>query len=571
MRTSAKGEVVLRPLAESLFRQMQMFGQMSLGGRTDPAKNTVLARRIEIISGYFWTLQRYAALELEGGEVLLYNVQLWPSDAPPAGWAEPGTSILPTHLLTSYSAFWIGSGCSDDERPSVRRLVKAAAWLLLQTNDLPRVTQYLFELLTNGVVLDPYDVAAALDIVLRGWRSVATEEELPQQLFTSDPPRTSDELFEANPRFQHDDPMRRPAPDALEAIVAFVDKEICGVRATLVYDDWLIKQVVLERVLRAAKAVLKRHAPPSLGLTALLDQYEEIYCDSGAIHLGASYSFDPYISTYTSAFVIMFEMQGLLERLRTERAMIPDAVADELLHFRALPPEWNAISPMLASVIATVVRDSDPEQLDYVRSRPFTPGELLASGKVVAYLSSLGITDMQVRVALVHDLMDRERPADVSSIDVNVTELPFDVEAEVLENGGQVKRQWLANRLLNAAALEEVRRLYDAAHSASPSERVELFEKAAALYPYFGLYKLELAIAYDELLHDPAGALPYIRDAILLNPAEPMYWHSLGVLCRRLSLPSEAVPAFAMATWLSSAERPDDDASECDFEEPAAT
>lgn len=558
MRTSAKGEAVLRPLAEDLFRQFQMFGQLSLGQRADPAKNPALARRIEILSGYFWTLQDYAALELEGGEVLLYNVERWPSDAPPAGQAETGTGVLPTDLLTSYSAFWIGSGYAEDERPSVRRLVKAAAWLLLETNDVARVTRYLFELLTSGVVLDPYDVAAALDIVLCGWRSATSDDELPGRLFEGDAPRTTLELFEANPRLPHDNPMRRSAPKALEAIVTFADQEIRAVRATMSYDDWFVRQVVLERVLRAAKTVLKRHAPSSPGLTALLDQYEEIYCDSGAIHLGAAYGFEPYIKTYTSAFVLLFQMQGRLERLLTERAIIPDAVADELLHFGPLPPQWDTVSPMLAAVIATVVLDSDPEQLRYVRSREFTPVEVLASEKVLAVLSSLGVTNPDVRVALVHDIMDRKRPASVAAVDVNFADLPIDVAVESPGDRCSAKGHALAKCLLNAAASEEVQSLFHAAHAASSSERIDRFEEAAALYPYFDLYQLELAIAWDELAHDPARALPYIRDAILLNPAEPSYWRSLGVLCRHLSLPDEAVPAFAMEAWLSSEKLPDE-------------
>src|SRR5262249_25524342 len=96
--------------AEDLFRQFQLLGKVAVSRGIVTSNNRSLARRIGIISGFFWILQDYAALELEEGEVLLYNTERWPDGAPPAGWSRSGETALPSHLIASYCAFWIGSG-----------------------------------------------------------------------------------------------------------------------------------------------------------------------------------------------------------------------------------------------------------------------------------------------------------------------------------------------------------------------------------------------------------------------------------------------------------------------------
>ena len=84
------------------------------------------------------------------------------------------------------------------------------------------------------------------------------------------------------------------------------------------------------------------------------------------------------------------------------------------------------------------------------------------------------------------------------------------------------------------------------------STRVKILEKAAVLYPWYDVLQHELAIAYDDGHNDPVRALRHIRDAILLDPTEPMYWQSFGVILKRVSVPEEAAVAFLMERLLSA-------------------
>jgi hypothetical protein len=549
MRTSLGETSALRPLAEAFFRQVRLLGLLSLPRLSDPSKNRPLAKRLALFNGFFQGLEAIIGLTFEQDEVaLLYNTQTWPDDAPPAGWSHPGSSALPSHLVMSYSAYWIGNGF-EENRPGVRRLLKAGAWFWLECRDLARMIEYLFALLRQGIVLDPYDVARAVTILLNGWRSVDNDEQVPQSLFQGNPPRTPKELFDADPAFTDDSRLVRPTPpEILEGIVEIAESEISAARAATNYDDWFVGQARLERVLRAVKQTLNRHAPSSSGLDALLDQYEEMYCDGGAVQMAAGV--ESYVETYVHTFQKLFTMQGKRDRLRTERAIVPDAIADELLGYKPLPSSWLAFSPAVAAAFAMVHMDDGAARLPFLRSRPFTADEIEQSPRALEVLAQAGLASEEERRAAVFDLLGVERPASLVSAKVAELFAPSSGEPGA-EDSGQ-KRKLEGGDLAHPAALDEVNHLFHAAVDGPEETRIRLLQEAADLYPWLPFFHMELAIAYDTLQQDPARALQHITTALILDPDTDIHWHSFGVICGRLALEREAQIAAAVKEWVKA-------------------
>jgi tetratricopeptide (TPR) repeat protein len=263
---------------------------------------------------------------------------------------------------------------------------------------------------------------------------------------------------------------------------------------------------------------------------------------------------ESYIETYVHTFATLFTIQGKGDRLRTERAIVPDVIAEELLGNKTLPPEWLAFSPEVAAAFAMVAMDDGAGQLPFARRRPFTPEEICQSPRAMEVLTHAGLASDEERQAAVFDLFGTERPEHLRSASVKVEELSV---AAASEPGAEDRKLGPAD-LAHSAAIDEVYRLFHAALDGPPETRIQLLHEAADLYPWSQFFQMELAIAYDTLQQDPERALKHITVALLLDPETAIHWHSFGVICRRLSLENEARIAAVVKEWLESSNQNSD-------------
>lgn len=87
---------------------------------------------------------------------------------------------------------------------------------------------------------------------------------------------------------------------------------------------------------------------------------------------------------------------------------------------------------------------------------------------------------------------------------------------------------------------------------------VSRLEDLLSKYPWFDPAYLELGIALDQC-GQVESAAERIMEAILIQPEEPVRWHSLGVVFRKLNKPNEAelAQAISLAITAKLAGRPD--------------
>ncbi len=537
-------------------------GQVADRKSAGPEDNAMLIQRLSAVLSFLYILEAQADLTFEDGEApILYNTKGWPAGSPPAGWTSMSAGVLPSQLVTSWLAFWTGSAFEEEKRPSVRRLVKAAGWLLM-TTDLATAIRYLFDLLRSGVVIDEDDVAQSADALIRAYRAAADDDDVPHLIFGQALPLAPAMLIDADPSYVGNRQLRRPLPpDIGEILIQTAIDEIDHTRETTSYDTWFVQQIVLGKVLGAVGSLLTEHAPPTPGLTALLDQFEEMTADGFGIRLvTAAYGMVEQITTFSHSFSLIFKGSGdpdWRDRFLTERALVPNSISGLLLDApAALPPEWQGISSELAPAVATVVlRGGDHFSLS--RQVPFTPAELIASERVRKILAEISIVDDSTALAAVCDLLDTARPEPAQKANVDLDQLlgsDVTTSSSTEEDARGAKREARDDfkaRLLLAAAIDEANPQIKHSMNALYADRIRQLEGLAGLYPWHASIQLELAIALDEN-GEHGRALNHIEKALMLEPMESLHWHSFSVILLHESLPDEARIAFMMKEWLAS-------------------
>lgn len=463
-------------IAEMFRMQLRAAGPLTFRKDDNPSSHAVLNARIVFTQAYFQLLEEAADLRFQPGETpLLYNTTThWPAEAMPAGWSDEGCAVKPSDLVLSLHGVWRGH--LPEHAMAMRRFLKAALWVM-RSSGVVEALRYLFALHRFGFAVGPLEFGSAVNTLLRAYRSVERDEDVPAFFFGSTIPSTPHDLIHADFVEPPSHEFRRPlGEDVLAALFDEAQMQIDRARNAADYDEWLVAQAVLYGVTWIVKHMLEDHGPKNLGVHAFIDQLEELRADAGSQVQGSTVSsFRENLSTLPRALRLILAhklgAEGARQHVMECRAPFPPALADLVFAGKPLPPPWDAVSPRLAPVYARLLTDIEPT---LVRTRGFTdvPAEEQQAAAVTEHREGL---------------LAAMRQGDAGA---------------------------------HAEAVASVRSLLE-------------------LYPWSSFVHYELGIALDQS-GDPERALHHIEMAIALAPTRKEHWQSLGVVLNRLGARDEA-------------------------------
>jgi|GEM_PF-5994204 len=564
------GRAIL-PIAEVLLRQIRAVGQLGLDAPSITAASNSLLQRCGTAGNVFQMLEHIAGLVCEDGVPFVYNLQRWPEGLPPAGYTGGDVVLKPSTLLETYVMAW--NAATIDPPVSGRRFLKAALWICHQKG-LAAAIRYTLDLERFGFVRRTDDVHFVLLALITAQRIVADDKDI-VPFFLGRAPATPRELMDAElAAFDLETPPTRPITTAaVEALVSAALQQVERVRNATNYDEWLTGHRILSTHAEHVLPIINEHVTkPSTGLTAILDQLEEIRADGGGISgiiavRSTTHPFESVLPPFAGGISLTMQSAAGADwkRRAVEERAIPRAVADTVLARKTLDdPAWRAISGHLAPIYLEVVLRRDPR--DWIRSRPFTTDEILASDAAGECFTAAHIDDSRQRLAVARHLSGDWRASGFqrfkSLLPRSPGEQPQVAEEDAFEADHEQFDKWfddnkeffenLDENVARAMKVEEIeRRLTPAIDEACPiEERTREVAAVLELYPWLDVAIYEAGIVADDG-GDHQRGLELFQAAIHADPSNAMYWQSLGVALNRGGHSDEAQIAAVISKMLA--------------------
>jgi hypothetical protein len=559
------------PIAEVLLRQIRAVGQLGLDAPSITAASDALLRRCATAGNIFQVLEHIAGLVCEDGVPFVYNLQRWPEGLPPAGYTGGDVVLQPSTLLETYVLAW--HAATIESPVSGRRFLKAALWVCLQKG-LAAALRYTLDLERYGFVRRPVDVHRVLSALISAQRIVAVDKDI-VPFFLGRAPATPRELMDADfVAFDLETPPTRPiAPAAVEALVSAALQQVERVRNATNYDEWLTGHWVLSSHAEHVLPIINQHVTKlSAGLNAILDQLEEMRADGGGITgiitvQSTTRQLDSALPALVNVIRVGIEHAAGSDwkRRALEERGIPRGVADKLFDRETLDdPAWRMVSGHLAPIYLEVVLHRDPR--DLIRSRPFTTEEILANDAAGECFMAAGIDEPRQRLAAARHLSGDWSAAGFQRFKSWLPRSPgehppvavddgFDADYEQFDKWFEDNKKFFENlheNVTRAMAIDEIERRLQPVIDGTCAVEKRAREVAAVLelYPW-----LEVAIYEAGIVADDGGdherGLELFSAAIHANPANPMYWQSLGVALNRSGHSEEAQIAAVISKMLA--------------------
>ena len=399
-----------------------------------------------------------------------------------------------------------------------------------------------------------------------------------EQFFPGGVPQTTADWIKAEIELvPRDDVVSKRSDEWISLLIELAFSRIEQIADSSSYDKWFSGRWRISGLLDALFAVITRHCPePSLPMRAALDQLEEVRADvGGSMHLTLSNR--PHDRYFLAALGGMFtglslsiqaqDPQGWKHRVVEERFLIPRAITEPVFaeRYEDVPPEWQALTSGYASALRFWLDKDD--DVTWVRRPSFTFDEVHESATANASLEQAGITDPLTHNAIEHVVADPNWSPGLSRAFAEAKSLSGDerpvIPPETTFEEEKSLSDWLQNNREQIEQLSEsVRRdmgldeieswiaKASELQESSVEAKAALWSDVVSLYPCFHFASLELGIAKDQA-GDPAGALPWIEQAILAYPRDPMRWQSLEVVSKRLNRAGDAVAAMAVSKMLA--------------------
>lgn len=567
-------------IAEGLLMQVKAFGQLALAVDTDEGRlNEELVNRYAFTRSYFLLLQEVAGLQFSARELpIVYNTADWPADGPPGGYVTPQDGVTPSKVVSTFLAAWSYQWhCKRKLTSSVDRPLKAALWVYDKQGLVPAV-EFVLDLQKHGFVLDPDVVFHTLDHLFSAYRTSESEGELAALFFGGAKPGGATAWAASELRPFKSYSIKREIPEAaLSALLNAGLEEIEKVRAATSYDEWVLRQCTLQDHLSAILHVIQKYVSgPTLSLKSVLDHFEEIMADAGAVSGVLKTTANNPLTLPVSVMRVIREMMKAKlptdwrDRLMQERAVIPYELEDYFCSGEtvALPPRWQLLSPVLTPVFVQVI--SGNERLLLARVERFTADEVGRAPAARRILARWGFEDARTQDILISEyelrgalspslrLLSRKLAqgpggsAQAPPADYRGAYIYDDATREWLEsNKEEFKRLFeeIDFELCSEEVMASIKQANQAKSYYGPEAAVSYLEKLLARYPWFDFCYVELGIAYDES-GKPESALPLLESAIALRPAEPTRWQSLSVVLNRLGDRRGAVLAKAISEMI---------------------
>jgi hypothetical protein len=438
---AAKG---LCRIADLLFRQSQMFGQLSIDRAVSRGQVHHAIIRTNAVAFLLQVLETTA--DLRFGSIpfpFCYNRASWAKEQPAGGYTSASSAPLPSDALKSLVAAWnlpksglgtINYSAADRELTSttersslVERLIRSAL-AVVATRGFSDGLEYMFDLLKAGYVIDTGPFVDALSVLLVARSQATSDAEMTKRFFGGTLPASNAELIDADICYDHlkieslSGHWESESRALLDMVAFQIDhdtlttflggllettlREVNCVRSSDSYDEWLIGQITLAGRITAVISVITKLARTlPLGAQAVLSQFKEIRADVGAMTLNLSdhYGVPSYFDEGSIGFVAYIAGQyrrtvgtDWADRLFAERLLIPEALRSALLPdlvVRDKPLEWDALTWMIARPFCLALGQQEAVVVSSAESETSIRLETLTEPQLPAYLSRTTVFD----------------------------------------------------------------------------------------------------------------------------------------------------------------------------------
>jgi len=403
----------LRKLAELLFEQAQLFGQLSVDQRVSGAQIESAIIRTGPVLSFLEVLEQVVDLQFDSAYPFCYNRDAWPTNVCAGGYTSDPIELRPSEVLRSLVLAWnlpdvglqtisTSKGLADFSSEGIRsgvvhRFIRGAL-AVASIAGLEASIDYVFDLLRCGYAMDSRSITDALCLLLVGRSQSEDEMSMVAKFYGGRAPKTALETIEndityewievAGLGWRWESPSKvTDAADFvinsekvrphLQAILSRALRDVESVRASKSFDEWLVGQVTLAGQLTVVDSVITSVSEDlSLPTRALLSQFEEIRADAGSLaesiangH-GVPSFFDEEIRAFREHVADSFRRlsgPNWEARFFKERLLVPEALRASLLP-NASPtpvlasefPEWDAISWVAAQPLCHSLRQQEP-------------------------------------------------------------------------------------------------------------------------------------------------------------------------------------------------------------------
>ena len=432
----------LNRVAELLFRQSQLFGQLSVDQGISRGQVKSALVRAGPVKSLLTSLETMANLRF--GSVRLpfcYNRETWSNQQPAGGYTTASSAPLPSEVLSSLLLAWnlhnpgsrtINYSASDPEVTSigeksnlVERLIRSTLAVVAR-GDFTAGLEYLFDLLQAGFIINTRTLSNALIILLVARSQAESDTDMISRFYGGSVPESSEDSINLDVHYEwleieslginwidfgslaHAVNFRvnrsRIEPyivGLLEATLARVD----FVRGAETFDDWVVGQTTLGGQISVITAIVNgliRSVP--LAMQAILSQLEEIRADVGSLTktLAMQYGIPSYYSGFEFIKHIAEQYKRVLgedwaDRFFTERLLVPQALRSALLPDLVIQnkaAEWDALSWTLAQPFCYALRDQVPVAVISKKSDTSIELMRLAEPVVPSFLSRTAGLDL---------------------------------------------------------------------------------------------------------------------------------------------------------------------------------
>lgn len=530
----------LSVVCSDFLHEMRIIGLLSsyyeVFHKSDIDVSEALASRLALSRAVFQFLEYEHSAEIAGGIPFLYNAASWSS--PQFGGYTRGSDVKLSEITVSYLTCWLASLRRDSELTP--RLSKAALSYVSRTRRFDLGFQYLIDIYAHGYVLERSSFLDSYSRLLRLY-ACSREDSLLEFVADLTPGSISDE--DVRLLNEHtDEIVRTNSTDAKKVSANFewvldqTYKNIDHAKAASTADEWVLSCCLVYGLVELVQRLTSEFREAlQLGLahSAMLTQLEEIRADLGAFSVvtRTKYSYRPMLYDPLSLPLLRLCYEKIhgndwLERLTADRLVIPDQLK-HLLNLkegtpRTRPERWIVFSEKCSFPFGLITG----VQPIFMRRTLFP---------VEAVLKQLGTVQFQ----------------DVSkqNFDKVVSTLYQDPPGIVLINSEREVVEALSQVHKDLCLQEMQTEMIDATSERFP-EKIDRLLYMRREYPWLGFVARELAICNDEA-GDHSGAVSVLVAALVLEPNDPISWHSLGVVCLHLGFRVEYDLCLAIEYMIS--------------------
>jgi Flp pilus assembly protein TadD len=408
--SNPNASTALRRLAELMFLQSQLFGQLSVDQGISRGQIQRAIMRVGPVLSLLTVLEQIADLRFDSVRLpFCYNRETWAKDCPAGGYTAGSDAPLPSQVLSSLALSWnlhdsisrtINTSVSDPGWAStgestnlVERLIRSALAVVMREGFATGL-EYLFDLLRAGYIIDTEPLVNAMSILLVARAQTDSDTDMASRFYGGSLPESNEgginqDIYYDWMRIESLRVNWRNYRSLVDIVDFSIDlskiaEYIAGIlKATLArvglvreaatFDDWVIGQITLSGEITVATAVISGLVRPvPLAMRAALSQLEEIRADVGGLVnvLKLQCGIPSYYADENLEFVKHVAQQykrtlgdEWVDRFFAERLLVPRVLRPTLLPDLAIQnknAEWDALSWLLAEPFCLMLRSQEP-------------------------------------------------------------------------------------------------------------------------------------------------------------------------------------------------------------------